>query len=655
MIRFHIANEPQSLQSGSLDIDNRLGERTTASFVVVDKSWTPNFVKGMPVWVGLNQDVTPPESSGVFGLAEFGLAGFSGSYQIYDTLFQGIVDSVSKHVPTKQQRRLVEIIDLTDIPAGSDVFGLTEFGEGSFSGPAPQYLNFGQNYIYDDGPALTFWQIQATDMHYAADKRLAAKAYQQTAVEDIVVDLYTDYLEPEGIGLGQIDTGIILEEAVFNYVPVAQALDALAERVGYWWRIDENKNLYFVQRGTNIAPFTATPDKMLHTSIRVEHSNPKYRNVQVVRGARDLTSLQTEVQVGDGEKQSFVVAYPIAKVPTVEISIGGGAWTAQTVGIRGVEEGRDWYWSGGDNTISQDFAGTPLGDTDRIRIQYQGEFPVIIISRNPGEIIGRQSVEGGGTGQVEEIITENSQSTREGAFQLAAQLLEKYSTIGRSVTFTTRQRGLSPGQLVTIDLPTYKVNGQFLIESVQERDEQGVEVWYTVKAIEGPEQKSWANLFKEILRTNEPTVRVGIGTGESLILPYQFEKTWTEIETPNIFTELRPTAAGVDPGDDVFPSFRPDQRITHIEMMSGATTVYRKAITFASDSGTILSTIAYISPGEGNGTIDSIRWYGGIDAGASAGTGIAVDEQSNSLSQGASPWVKTSSESWQIESDNVRW
>ena len=655
MIRLTIAGQPEKLRIGTLDIDNRLEERTTASFQVVDSLWSNDFVKGMPVWMGLAQEVTAPESGGEFGLAEFGLAGFGGSYQIYDNLFAGIIDSVQKHVPVKDQKELLEVVDLTDIPSGSDVFGLAEFGEGSFSGPAPQYLDFGSNYIYKTPTPLTFWTIQATDMHYAADKRLAAKAYQNQTVDVIVADLYTDYLLPEGIGIGQIDAGIVLEEAAFNYVPVSQALDALAERVGYWWRIDENKDLYFAQRGTSVAPFDGTGAVMLHDSIRVEHSNPKYRNVQVVRGARDLTSVQTEIQVGDGEKQSFVVAYPIAKVPTVEISIGGGAYTAQTVGIRGIEEGKDWYWSGGDNTISQDSTGTPLTSADMLKVVYQGEFPVIIISRNPGEIIGRQDVEGGGTGQVEEIITENSQSTRKGAFQLAAQLLEKYSTIGRTVTFNTRERGLLPGQLIDITLPAYKLTGQFLIESVQERDEQGAEMRYGVKAIEGPEQKSWANLFKEILISNQPTVRVGVGTGESLILPYQFKKTWTAIETPNIFSELRPTAAGVEPTTTLFPSFDPGERVTHVEMMSGVTTVFRKAITTSTEVGTTLATIAYISPGEGNGTIDSIRWYGGIDAGTGAGSGVAVDEQSTSLSQGASPWVKTSSESWQIESENTRW
>jgi len=434
-----------------------------------------------------------------------------------------------------------------------------------------------------------------------------------------------------------------------------QALDALAERVGYWWRIDENKDLYFLDRGTNTAPFTADGGVMLDESIKVESSNPKYRNVQVVRGARDITSVQTEIQKGDGEKQSFVVGYPIARVPEIEVSIGGGAWQAQTVGIRGVEEGTDWFWSGGDNTITQASEDTPLAEADRIKIEYRGEFPVVIISRNPGEIESRKEIENAGTGFVEESINDNSQSTREGAFQLAAQLLEKYSTIGRTVTFTTRQRGLLPGQLTTVELPRYKLSSQMLIESVQERDESGTEMRYQVKAIEGPEQKSWANLFRELLKTAQPTVRVGVGTGESLILPYQFEKTWTEAEEPNIFTENYPTVSGLTPANDLFPSFEPNDRVLYIEIKDGASTLQRKAITQTTTNEGEVFTISFMSPGEGNGTVTNIEWYGGVDAGIGEGTGVVVDTQDNSLSQGAAPWTKTSSESWQVEKTDLRW
>ena len=655
MIRLTISDQPEKLQIGTLDIDNRLEERSTASFIVIDSMFLSEFQKGEPVWLGLATESTAPESGNLFGLVEFGTGSFSGSWQQYDNLFSGVIESAEKHVEARNVRRLVEVVDLTDIPAGSDAFGLAEFGEGSFSGPSEQYLDFGKNYIYVDDPPVTFWQIRATDMHYAADKRLAAKAYQNEAVDDIVTDLYTEYLLDEGIGIGQIDAGIELEEAVFNYVRVSDALDALAERVGYWWRIDESKNLYFLDRGTNTAPFTADGGVMLDESIKVESSNPKYRNIQVIRGARDITSVQTEIQKGDGEKQSFVVGYPIARVPEIQISIGGGAWQAQTVGIRGVEEGTDWFWSGGDNTITQASEETPLAEADRIKIEYRGEFPVVIISRNPGEIESRKEIENAGTGFVEESINDSSQSTREAAFQLAAQLLEKYSTIGRTVTFTTRQRGLLPGQLITVDLPRYKLSSQMLIESVQERDESGTEMRYQVKAIEGPEQKSWANLFSELLKTAQPTVRVGVGTGESLILPYQFEKTWTEAEEPNIFREVYPTAVGLTPSSTLFPSFRPDQRVTHVQMMDGTTIKQRKAITQVADNGTTLSTVAFIAPAEGNGNITAVRWYGGIEAATGANTGVMVDSQATSINQGSAPWTKIDSESWQIEKDDVRW
>ena len=198
--------------------------------------------------------------------------------------------------------------------------------------------------------------VFCVDWHYLADKRIVAKVYTDTPAGDIVRDLIDNFLAAEGVTYTteSIQDGPTIVEAVFNYVPVSRALESLAEKAGSWWMIDETKTLHFVERATYAAPWAATASDMIRGSIRLEHSSPLYRNRQYIRGGRDLTDPQTETKVGDGESRSFIVAYPIAKVPSVEVSLNGGPWVEQTVGIRGLEEGKDWYWNKGDNTVSQD-------------------------------------------------------------------------------------------------------------------------------------------------------------------------------------------------------------------------------------------------------------------------------------------------------------
>ena len=97
--------------------------------------------------------------------------------------------------------------------------------------------------------------IRCIDYHYHADKLIAAASYVDTVAGDVVLDLLTTYLVPEGITAGTIQDGPEIARAVVNYVTVSKALNAIAEKSGYTWYIDELKQLHFIDRTTNAAPW----------------------------------------------------------------------------------------------------------------------------------------------------------------------------------------------------------------------------------------------------------------------------------------------------------------------------------------------------------------------------------------------------------------
>lgn len=486
--------------------------------------------------------------------------------------------------------------------------------------------------------------ITCTDWHYLADKRIVAKAYELTFAGDIVIDFINTYLADEGVTAGDIQTGPQIAEAIFNYIRVSDALNSLAEKSGFWWMIDQYKQLHFVERSTNEAPFSVTNSDMEKDSIEVEHGNSQYRNRQYIKGGRDITDPQTEYKVGDGDTKTFVVGFPIAKVPTVEVSRNGGAWIQQTVGIKGLDEIKQWYWSKGDNTVVQDNAETVLGkDIDRMRITYQGEFDIVVITENPEEVENLKIIEGGGSGWVEDVADEPQTTNRDAAFQSANSKIRKYGVNGRRLRFRTWKNGLEVGQLLTVNLPDHDLNNaEMLIETVQITKEDN-ELWHSVSAVEGPVSGSWAKMFYAMATRGQAfVIRENINESQVLITLAQFNKTWEEADSPNIFKEVY-ASDNLYPSDTLYPMFEYADRIKEVALFDTLNNeLLRKVITkqTGNSTGNILSTV-YVAPFEANGSIAKIAWYGGMRS------DIKIDEQ-------AYLKTKTELEAIQVERTDLR-
>ncbi|KKK72924.1 hypothetical protein LCGC14_2899000, partial [marine sediment metagenome] len=191
--------------------------------------------------------------------------------------------------------------------------------------------------------------ISCMDNHYLADKRLVVKVYTSQTLEAIVEDILTDYLVAEGVhenAAGDIETGPVIASAIFNYVKASQAFDALAELSGYIWLIDEDKHLYFRDRTTIRAPWDldGVTYRPIKGSVHLSTGTPLYRNRQFIRGGTALTAAeQTENFTADGVLNAFTVGYPISSEPTITEDVLGVA----TVGIKGVDTGKDYYWNKG--------------------------------------------------------------------------------------------------------------------------------------------------------------------------------------------------------------------------------------------------------------------------------------------------------------------
>ena len=421
---------------------------------------------------------------------------------------------------------IIDIGGLWTFERGEPVQILDRFANVAFAGVIDSVLR----YRIHEGTFEHY--IVCADNHYFADKRIAAQTYLSMTAGDIVRDLILDYLAAEGITVGVIEEGPTVIETVFNYIPVSEALDQLATIAGFWWAIDVDKKLYFVNPDYHSLSFGMTGYEMQRGTVSVINKNPKYRNRQYVKGGKAITDLQTEIQFGDGSKQAFAVRYPIAQAPTVEVSYNGGAWTAQTRGIKGLDTGFDWYWSKGDLVLAQEISDTPLAAVDRVRVQYYGQWPIVTISERTDEVTRMQTLQGG-SGRVEDVVQDAQIDTREAAFQLANSNLQKYSQNSVRVQFDTLQYGLEVGRLVNIVLPDYGIDDNFLIEKLEIWQDAHL-VWYRAHCLEGPSEGTWQRFFAEIARRGRPQIdQENIGEDEVLITLVSFSEAigWAESTT----------------------------------------------------------------------------------------------------------------------------
>lgn len=494
------------------------------------------------------------------------------------------------------------------------------------------------------------WDITCTDNHYLADKRIFRGAFENESAEDIVMNIFDNILEAEGIEIGEVSADIDISRAVFNYIPASDAIQAIADKIDYIWYIDKERKLYFRSRDSELAPFEINRSIARKNSIRVESGNPRYRNQQYTRGGKGQTDPQTETFRGDGDRKTFSVGFPVARVPIVEVEVAG-TFELQTVGIRGLDEGKEWYWSKGSNEITQDDDSAPLTTGERMRVIYNGQFDILAKTFDEMEIAMREQIEEIGTGIVENVVDDRTADSISAAFETANSKILKYAKISRGLKMQTFEKGLRAGQLVTVDLPDYKMESELLIKSVRFSTINNIPV-YEIEAVEGSDYETWTDYFYNIERkADEFVIQENIDEQEILVLLEQYEKDWTEEENPNIFRIVKPSES-LFPSEETRPMFRPQDRLKFLAWYVNDVEVGRKQITVqepppAEDLGEIVST-TFINASEANVNISHFAWIGGIKSTNQVGTGLEVDKQTYGQQ-------KTQLEAIQVIKTDRRW
>jgi hypothetical protein len=203
----------------------------------------------------------------------------------------------------------------------------------------------------------------------------------------------------------------------------------------------------------------------------------------------------------------------VAALPTILLN-----GQLQTIGQKGIDTGKQFYYQLGNNTIYQDVSGTILQQIDTLSISYTGSYVTSVTVDNTGPFTGTTSISQfaaitGGTGiveVVEDVSSLNLDIT--GATDHCNGQLARDGVIGRIMTFKTWRTGpsLAIGQFVPIFTPEQAVNDALmLISQIDTTQDITIDagsgtpthIYYqTVTALEGPNMGSgWkllASAFK---------------------------------------------------------------------------------------------------------------------------------------------------------------
>lgn len=276
---------------------------------------------------------------------------------------------------------------------------------------------------------------------------------------------------------------------------IAQCLDDLAKQSNYYWLIDKNKNFIFSHRAVTQAPRVVTNNEMLVGTVSVENVNTSYRNLQWIVGGVDVVA-DTQSFVGDGRKRTFTLAYPVYSMTNMLVN---GAY--QSVGVQGVDTGKQWYYQVGSRTITQDTSLFPLLKYQYLTINYNGSVPVAINQQSSSAISTRAALDG--TSGIVEAVESAPQLISSSSTTLAQARLGEYATKGQILTYTTNKDGLATGQQASHFVAQHNIQGvPFLIQQLDLSYKTimagGVATllpYYKIKAVSGAMLYDWTHFF----------------------------------------------------------------------------------------------------------------------------------------------------------------
>ena len=329
----------------------------------------------------------------------------------------------------------------------------------------------------------------------------------------------------DGVTISTV-SGPVIPSYQVTYATLYDALDQICQLASdataqYKWYTDSRRVVHVVQIGTIAAPwnlsYSDSSDKNAlqlasggtDGGITVTFTKQNYANRVIVKIGTLSAGITTETFTGNGTATQFETQQPLSAAPIVSIEISSPlSDVLQTVGVLGIDTGKQWYWNLGSNVITQDPSGVPLPADQSLIVTYQGQDQGVVISSNSAEIARRAAVEGG-TGIYELVQDAGTPASLADAQTLAAALSNSLGVIPETVAYGIYRGGLQIGQTQRIDLLQMGVSDNFVIDSAT-MTIQGNFVLWNITATRGPTVLNWQNMLQGSIQS---VAAAAVGSG----------------------------------------------------------------------------------------------------------------------------------------------
>lgn len=300
------------------------------------------------------------------------------------------------------------------------------------------------------------YRVRAKDYSYDLDRQLVIEGYEDKTVEYIIDDILSNFTDGSFTDTNVV-CALTITKVTFDRITVTDAIQKLADLVGYSWYVDYNKDIHFFEKNTNPAIFNITDGDGNHipATLRVENDLSQIRNRVFIKGGEIEGSSRTEYFDGDGAKLLFRTANKFGSKPAVEV---GG--TPQTVGVDFLDDEAsfDCFWDFNQKYIRFKVGTVPGAGADNVEVVGIPLYNLVVQVEEPASIAQY--------GIFEFAKTDKTIKSREEAVSYARAEIEAYQNGIVEGGFDTYEGGLRSGMIINVNSTLLDVNEDFLIQSV---------------------------------------------------------------------------------------------------------------------------------------------------------------------------------------------
>jgi hypothetical protein len=301
--------------------------------------------------------------------------------------------------------------------------------------------------------------VECTDFSFYLDRRLILERFRNRTI-NFIFNFLLDKYDTDGFTMNNVMGGDqSIGSISFNRITLSEAIQKLADSIGYSWYVDYNKDIHFFPKNAEPAPFelTDTSNNFIWDSLEITENISQIRNAVFVEGGEERGNERTEEFTASGdtdERTYYRLAHKFAETPTVTVN-----GTPVDVGAEFLTDDStvDAQWSFQEKYIRFTEGNIPALNDDIVVVGIP-LFPVIVRVQSPPSIAE--------FGEWEFVVRDNSIRSRDEGLDRARAELESYKRGLNEGKFRTYTAGLRAGQVITINSDIRGINEQFLIQRV---------------------------------------------------------------------------------------------------------------------------------------------------------------------------------------------